>query len=217
MTHEATLPSSLASQAEVAQPSLASDNQALQELNVLKTAPITVHPLPLGMRLSDPPAESLRSIMIQARDTRHLTTPNLSPKHDASPFSSPSWAMTAAPLHDNDGRRLGVLLVRQPVLQITHLLNPLHLQLPLSIGTVSLLVSGLLFYLSGRSVNRRISITTTELQRVKKANTTTASPRSPARTKLTYLIKLSTRPLIPSKKTMKTKVPSFMNSKVPNA
>jgi hypothetical protein len=72
--------------------------QSRQDFNVLKTAAITLHPLPLDMRLSDPPAESLRSIMILARDTRHLTHQNLSPKHETRHFAPPTWSLAAAPL-----------------------------------------------------------------------------------------------------------------------
>lgn len=67
------------------------------------------------------------------------------------------WLLAGVPLSDQDGRIIGILITRQPRLQLFHLITPQRLMLPLIGGCLGLLPVVLAFYWLGRGITLKTS------------------------------------------------------------
>ncbi|WP_170266952.1 hybrid sensor histidine kinase/response regulator [Brevifollis gellanilyticus] len=65
------------------------------------------------------------------------------------------WLFAGGPLEDKSGKITGALIVRQPLVQLHHLLNVPRLMVPLLGGAFGLLPAAVGFYLLGLSITRK--------------------------------------------------------------
>jgi len=65
------------------------------------------------------------------------------------------WLFAGAPLHDDKGSMVGALIIRQPLVQLHHLLNVPRLMVPILGGALGLLPAVIGFFVLGLSISRK--------------------------------------------------------------
>jgi signal transduction histidine kinase/CheY-like chemotaxis protein len=90
----------------------------------------------------------------------------------------PSWSLSGVPLHGPDGRVVGVFLVRQPLLQLRHVLSVQRLAVPLAGTLVGIIPATFGFFLLGRRLSSKSRTLAEGFQALRKGMLTHRQPVS---------------------------------------
>ncbi|HEY1083538.1 MAG TPA: ATP-binding protein [Prosthecobacter sp.] len=122
-----------------------------------KTPYIVVHDTDVGLQPQEPAPQEVQDIVYRVMAGASVVMGDPSAPLRSSFDSSRTWLMAGAPLTDSEGKIAGVLLARQPQVNLRHLLDAPHLMVPLLGAAAGLLPAMLGFYLAGRGMRKRIA------------------------------------------------------------
>jgi signal transduction histidine kinase/ActR/RegA family two-component response regulator len=138
---------------EIAAPQTKTNGLANSIIN--KMPYVVIHDTALAKTPLEPDPQDVHNIVyrVMAGSSVVIGDPPLSFK--ASFSENTEWLISGGPLLDREGKIVGVLLARQPLVQIRHLLTAPRLMVPLLGCMVGMLPAFLGFFLLGRSITAK--------------------------------------------------------------
>ncbi len=136
----------------------------------VKSATSTVYRSDEKESLAEPaPADFQEPMRGLSRNGGAVVVHTLAGNSELHLWGDPTWIMAAAPLHAPDsGRILGVAVVRQPLLQLRHLLHARQITVPLLGACAGLLPAVIGFFFLGRRLARKSKALADEFETIKR-------------------------------------------------
>jgi signal transduction histidine kinase/CheY-like chemotaxis protein len=129
-----------------------------------------IHDTNVKWQPAEPAAEMMSEIVYRVMAGSALVMADPPVSLNADVFAEPRWLLAAVPLKDQDGRIAGVLIVRQPLVHMRHLLNVPRLMVPI-VGSAAGVVPAILgFYLLGCGTTRKIRSIYQGFEAIKEGN-----------------------------------------------
>ncbi len=149
---------------------IAGPHRSAKEPLLDKTPYIVVHETPAQILPLEPESKKVEDIMyrILAGSTMVVGDAPISLK--ASLMSKGEWIVAGGPLFDDNGRIAGGVIVRQPLVQIPHLLSVPRLMVPILGGVTGLLPAVLGFFWLGRTITRKSTALQQGFQAIRQGN-----------------------------------------------
>lgn len=138
---------------EIAAPQTKTTEHANSIVN--KMPHVVIHDTALAKTPLEPDPHDVRNIVYRVMAGSSVVTGDPPLSFKASFSENPEWLISGGPLLDREGKIVGILLARQPLVQITHLLTATRLMVPVLGCMVSVLPTFLGFFLLGRSITAK--------------------------------------------------------------
>ena len=122
-----------------------------------KTPYIVVHETATENIPLEPEADRMKEIIYRVMAGSSVAIEDASLDLKSALSGESDWLFAGGPLEDDNGRIVGALIVRQPLVQLHHLLNVPRLMVPLLGGALGLLPAAVGFYLLGLGITRKTS------------------------------------------------------------
>ncbi|MCX6854402.1 MAG: ATP-binding protein [Verrucomicrobia bacterium] len=137
---------------------------------IAKSPYIVIHDTALSKIPLEPDSSEDRNVIyrVMAGSSVAIGNPPLSFKAGFS--DEGEWLISGGPLFDDEGRITGVLLARQPLVQIQHLLSVPRLMVPLLGCMVGMLPAVLGFFLLGRTISSKTKALMQGFQALRQGN-----------------------------------------------
>ena len=120
-----------------------------------KTPYIVVHDTDVSLQPQEPDASRIEEVTYRLMAGSSIVVGDSPISWQSSLFGKGDWLFAGGPLHSPDGRIAGAIIVRQPLVQIRHLINVPRLMVPLLGSAVGLLPAVLGFFWLGRTITRK--------------------------------------------------------------
>jgi signal transduction histidine kinase/CheY-like chemotaxis protein len=122
---------------------------------ITKMPYVVIHDTAISKLPLEPDSNELQNIIyrVMAGSSVVIGDPPLSFK--ASFTESSEWLLSGGPLVDQDGKIIGVILARQPLVQVSHILTMPRLMVPILGCMVGMLPAVLGFFLLGRTITSK--------------------------------------------------------------
>jgi len=120
-----------------------------------KTPYIVVHDTDVNFQPQEPDAARIEEVTYRLMVGSSIVVGDAPISWQSSLFGKGDWLFAGGPLHGPDGRIAGAIIVRQPLVQIRHLINVPRLMVPLLGASVGLLPAVLGFFWLGRTITRK--------------------------------------------------------------
>ena len=136
---------------------IAGPNKAPNGVPPLAKSPyVVVHDTDIKWQPEEPDADQVNDIIYRVMAGSSLVIGDTPISFHADVFGKLSWVLAAVPLMDQNQKLAGVLVARQPLVHMRHLLNVHRLTVPI-VGSIAGLIPAILgFYLLGCSSSRKI-------------------------------------------------------------
>ncbi len=135
-----------------------------------KTPFIVIHETAEQFLPLEPEAKKVEDIMYRILAGSSMVVGDAPISLEASLMSKGEWIVAGGPLFDAEGRIAGGVIVRQPLVQIPHLLSVPRLMVPILGGVTGLLPAVLGFFWMGRSITRKTSALFNGFQAIRQGN-----------------------------------------------
>ncbi|MEQ1750531.1 MAG: ATP-binding protein [Prosthecobacter sp.] len=135
-----------------------------------KTPFIVVHDTELNLQPKEPESKRVEEILFRVMAGSSIVVGEAPVSFKANVIDDYEWLLAAGPLMDSSGHFAGVLLARQPLVHVRHLLNAPRLMVPLLGAAIGLLPAVLGFFWLGRSITRKTSALMTGFDAIRMGN-----------------------------------------------
>jgi signal transduction histidine kinase/CheY-like chemotaxis protein len=116
---------------------------------------IVVHDTDTANLPQEPDVSRMKEVIFRVMAGSSVVIEDIPVSLMASLSGQSEWLFAGGPLEDAKGRIMGALIVRQPLVQLHHLLNVPRLMVPLLGSALGLLPAAVGFYLLGLSITRK--------------------------------------------------------------
>jgi signal transduction histidine kinase/CheY-like chemotaxis protein len=149
---------------------IAGPHRSEKEAVLDKTPYIVVHDTAEHLLPLEPESDKVEDIMYRILAGSSMVVGDAPISLKASLMSKGEWIVAGGPLFDAGGRIAGGVIVRQPLVQIPHLLSLPRLMVPILGGVAGLLPAVLGFFWLGRTITRKTSTLSQGFQAIRQGN-----------------------------------------------
>ncbi len=149
---------------------IAGPNQAKSPQPLGETPFIVVHDTELNLQPKEPESKRVEDILFRVMAGSSIVVGEAPVSFKANVLDDYEWLIAAGPLMDSSGHFAGVLLARQPLVHVRHLLDAPRLMVPLLGAAIGLLPAVLGFFWLGRSITRKTSALMTGFDAIRMGN-----------------------------------------------
>jgi signal transduction histidine kinase/CheY-like chemotaxis protein len=149
---------------------IAGPHRSEKESVLDRTPYIVVHDTAQQFLPLEPELQKVEDIMYRILAGSSIVVGDAPISLKTSLMSKGEWIVAGGPLFDGDGRIAGGVIVRQPLVQIPHLLSLPRLMVPILGGVTGLLPAVLGFFWLGRTITRKVTSLKQGFQAIRQGN-----------------------------------------------